>query len=156
MLPQKNILNRQTCRHTNTNTPMRGAHLGFLPVCPVLLPCSEADWPSGMPCCLVLCRLEMIVDRSLSRLVDTHTNKGGERERKPLKSAPKSVSFHNQFVKKPQPFKLVLLTGLLTTDILRPDSTIASAKHKLPGRLGGSRVCVPRQRALSSEVCNAL
>lgn len=36
---------------------------------------SEQGWPSGMPCCRVWCRLEMIVERSLSRL-----RKGKERE----------------------------------------------------------------------------
>lgn len=30
---------------------------------------SEQGWPSGMPCCRVWCRLEIIVERSLSRLV---------------------------------------------------------------------------------------
>lgn len=43
-------------------------HQGVLPVCPVLVPWSDADCPSGIPCCLELCRLEMIVERSLSRL----------------------------------------------------------------------------------------
>lgn len=40
------------------------------PVCPVLVACSDAGCPSGIPCCLELCRLEMMVERSLSRLWD--------------------------------------------------------------------------------------
>lgn len=59
--------------HTHTHTGI----IMILPVCPVLVLWSEADWPSGMPCCLVWCRLEIIVERSVSRLQHTkytHTN----------------------------------------------------------------------------------
>lgn len=54
--------------HASEPLNTHAASLGVLPVCPVLVLWSEADWPSGMPCCLVWCRLEMIVERSLSRL----------------------------------------------------------------------------------------
>lgn len=41
----------------------------------------EQGWPSGMPCCRVWCRLEMIFERSLSRLEKGKQRRKKEKER---------------------------------------------------------------------------
>lgn len=115
-------------KHTHTHTGI----IMILPVCPVLVLWSEADWPSGMPCCLVWCRLEIIVERSVSRLQHTkYTHTNTQRKESTIKSneQKKWTSSKPKSVCKQQHSAFILFHIRLTTEILHTDRPALYKMH---------------------------
>lgn len=130
--------------------------MGFLPVCRVLVLWSEADCSSGIPCCLVWCRLEIIVERSPSRLEQTHRKRQHNEKQSTNWTLQPETAWEKK--EKDEIHSIKMTWAALTTEILHLDIPVQLLKKE--NNTPSQRLCSYRWLScllpLSSEVCNAL